>query len=279
MKYSRRNRQLAMVLMISSLFFSACSILTTRVSEKDVKSLSEARELISILNNQNLELKTFKGVGRIRFWENDKKDLPTRVAWIGSAPDRLRIVLRSVSGQPVVSFANDGQWLYLFSHAQGRFYKQRSKNSTMKRFFSMPIKSNNVVNILAGRVPVNEYNSAVVIKNKQLGRSCPGEADRPENGYVLVLKRRWGNISEKIYLDANKKGVCKVEVFDLTGALAYRVEFNRMQSVDGYKVPSRLVFTNDDGLGFQLDVDKYWADVSVSQSMFILTPPEQEIAN
>jgi outer membrane biogenesis lipoprotein LolB len=288
MKCSIYNRQFATILFIGTFFLSACSGLTARISErsKDLKALSEARELISVLKNQNLELKTFKSVGRITFWENEKKNLTTRIALVGSAPDRLRIVLQSVSGQPVASFASDGQWLYLFSHAQGKFYKKRATNSILKSFFSIPIKSDDIFDILAGRIPVNQHDSAVIIKDttyrhlhtyssqRHEGRPRLGETDAIEAGYVLVLKKGWGNVCEKIYLDAGKKDVHKVEVFDLTGALAYRAEFNRMQNVNGYKVPSSLVFSNDDGSGFQVDVDRYWADVSVSPSIFVLTPPK-----
>ena len=288
MKYSSCTRHLATILLICIFFVSACSSLTTRLSERsrDPKALSEARELISDLKNQNLELKTFKGIGRITFWGNDKKELSTRVAWVGSAPNRLRVALSSISGQPVVSLASDGQWLYLVHHSRGKFYKQSAGNSTMKRFFSIPIKSDDIVNILAGRIPFDNYDYAVVIKNSPPSRT-PGsvsnrntaqwsqkESGGYEDGYILVLKKGWGNIREKIYLDTNKKYVRKVEVFYLTGDLKYRAEFNRMMDIEGYRVPSRLVLSTDDGSGFQLDVDRYWAGVSVSQSMFVLTPPE-----
>jgi hypothetical protein len=65
-----------------------------------------------------------------------------------------------------------------------------------------------------------------------------------------------------------------VETFYLNGDLKYRAEFNTMQDIQGYRVPSRLVLTTDDGSGFQLDVERYWAGVSVSPSLFVLTPPE-----
>ncbi len=275
------------ILLISIFFFPACSSITPVVpgDSSDLKA-SEVRELISYLKNQNLYLKTFKGVGRITFFENEKKDLTTSIAWVGSVPDRLRIALRSVSGQPVVSFATDGQWLYLVNHTRGKYYKQHSRDSTMKSFFSIPVKSDDIVNIMAGRVSVDNYDSAVVIKNGPPGRMPGGISSRRsalssqeepcgrEDGYILVLKKGWGNICEKIYFDANKKHVCKVEVFYLTGDLKYRAEFKRMQNIEGYSVPSSLVLSTDDGSGFQLDVDKYWVGVSVSPSMFVLTPPE-----
>ena len=288
MKTPAYTRHLATILLIGIFLFSSCSTIISRIPEKpgDLEALSEVGELISYLKNQNFHLKTFKGVGRITFWENEKKDLTTRVAWVGSMPDRLRIALRSISGQPVVSFASDGQWLYLLNHTRGKFYKRRSGNSTMKKFFPIPVESDDIVNILAGRVSVDTFDSAVVIKNSPPGGrphvtsnrhaalSTHKEPCAHEDGYILVLKKGWGNICQKIYLDANRKQVRKVEKFYSTGDLKYRAEFKKMQDIEGYRVPFRLVFSAHDGSGFQLDVDRYWAGVSVSPSLFVLTPPE-----
>ncbi|MGD9083177.1 MAG: DUF4292 domain-containing protein [Desulfobacterales bacterium] len=287
MKYSAYTWRLEITLFIGVLFFSACSTIAPVVpgSPGDLKALSEAGEIVSYLKNQNLHLKTFKGIGRIIFWKNEEKNLTTRVVWAGSVPDRLRIALRSVSGQPVASVASDGQWVYLMDHTRSKFYKQHSGDSIMKRFFSIPATSEDIVNLLAGRISVDNYNSAVVLKNDPPGPMCGSPSCRialsnqeepcaHEHGYILVLKKGWGNICQKIYLDASRKQVRKVETFYLNGDLKYRAEFNTMQDIQGYRVPSRLVLTTDDGSGFQLDVERYWAGVSVSPSLFVLTPPE-----
>ena len=63
-------------------------------------------------------------------------------------------------------------------------------------------------------------------------------------------------------------------MFNATGTLAYRVEFDRMRAVNGYRIPSRLLVSNNDGSDFQIDVDRYWVDAIVSPSVFVLTPPE-----
>ena len=62
-------------------------------------------------------------------------------------------------------------------------------------------------------------------------------------------------------------------MFDLTGTVVYRLELIRMQEIKSYRVPYRLKVSNDDGAGFQLDLDRYWADAEVSPSVFALTPP------
>ena len=288
MKYSPFTRRLGIPLFIGVFFFSACSTMAPMVpgGPGDLKTVSEAGEIVAYLKNQNLHLKTFKGMGRITFWENEKKDLTTRVAWAGSAPDRLRVVLRSVSGQPVVSVASDGQWIYLVDHTRGKFYKKHAGGSTMKKFFSIPVTSDDIVHLLAGRVSIDNYDSVDLLRNGGSSGLMPGSESCPttvsnqkkpcesEDGYILVLKKGWGNTCQKIYLDASRKQVCKVEIFYLTGNLKYRAEFKTMQDIEGYRVPSRLVLTTDDGSGFQLDVDRYWAGVSVSPSLFVLMPPE-----
>ena len=265
-KYAIRNTQYTIILLIVAFSLSACSDFTGRISKipfdsKMSDDLFEAHNLLSMLENKNYKLKTFKGTGKITFWKKNKKGLIAGAAWVGSEPDSFRIVIRNASGQPIASFANDGKWLYLVSHAKQSFYKKKSANSTLKKFISISVKPYDIVSILSGRIPINKHNSATIIKNEL------------ENGYVLVLKKRRGNVIEKIYLDESKKDVYKIEVFDTSGSLLYRTVFDGMQNINGYRVPLRLIFSNSDGNSFQLDIHRYWSDISVSPSMFVLTPP------
>ncbi len=260
----RRNRQIFIMLLITAFFLPACSGLVDRISQKpkDFKVAVEARELLTLLENQNRTLKTFKGTGWVTFRGDKKKNLTSRIVWIGAVPGKFRIAVRSFSGQPMISFASDGQWFYRFSHADSKFYKQRAKNTTLKRFFSIPINSGDIVSILGGSIPLVQHNKAVV------------EQKGSEDKYVLILKKRWGNVLQKIYFNKNKSRVRKMEMFGLSGALLYRIEFCGVQTIKRYQVPACLIFSNEEGRGFQLDIDRYWADVEVSPSVFVLTPPE-----
>ena len=68
----------------------------------------------------------------------------------------------------------------------------------MKRLFSIPVESDDIVNILAGRVSVDTFDSAVVIQNSPSGGrshvtssrhtalSTQEEPCANENGYILV---------------------------------------------------------------------------------------------
>ncbi|MBW2590523.1 MAG: hypothetical protein JRD71_07370, partial [Deltaproteobacteria bacterium] len=127
----------------------------------------------------------------------------------------------------------------------------------------IPIRSRDVVSLLSGRIPIREYTSAGLIKNKL------------KKGYILVLKKRWRGVIEKIYLDENKSDIQKVEIFKSDGSLKYRAVFKTMQHIKGYHVPLKLVISNDDGTGFMLDIERYMADAAVSSSMFVLSPPKK----
>ena len=286
MNGSAQNMHLPTILFIGIFFFSACTSLPQRVSKesKDFRSPSEVKAIISILKSQNHKLKTIKGVGRITFLEKEEKEMTTRIAWVASSPDKIRIALSSVSGHPMISAASDGRWFYFVSHAGGDFYKKRSTRVNMKRFFSISIKSEDIVNMLFGRIPMVEYVSTDLMADRSLkGRSGKDmdsdevsslnqEIKENKNSCVLLLKSKWGNVREKIYLN-DEQDAYKIDMFDSAGALVYRLEFIKMQKIKSYRVPYRLKVSNDDGAGFQLDLDRYWADATISPSVFTLTPP------
>ena len=179
-----------------------------------------------------------------------------------------------------IVYKSTGSW-FTVKAASGDFYKKPATASSMRRLFTIPVETEDMVDILAGRVPICPYDSAVLTDGRSQINSNEGHTvsthSEGENsgqyGYVLVLKKKWGDILEKIYLDRKKKNVHKVEMFDATGTLAYRVQFGRMEAINGYRIPSQLLISNSDGSGFRLDVDRYWVDASVSPSVFVLTPP------
>ena len=83
------------------------------------------------------------------------------------------------------------------------------------------------------------------------------------------LKRTYQELRKHL---PSKRVVEKIEV--LAGnRIVYRAEFRRMRSLKQYRVPMRLVISNDNGDVFQLDIERYWANVSVTPDMFVLNPP------
>ncbi|MBU4258237.1 MAG: DUF4292 domain-containing protein [Desulfobacteraceae bacterium] len=252
------------IILFIAVLFSACSFFTERIVEEppellDTATIIEANNLLSNIKLKNHTLKTFKGIGKITFWEEDKKSITSSIAWVGSDPDMMRIAILNISGQPLLSLANDGQWFYFLSHTDNSFYRERSSYSNLKKAIQIPIKPVEIVSLLAGRIPINEYHTADIIKNEK-------------QGHVIVLKKRSGSIIQKIYLNEDKKNVKKVELFDEDEKSLYFVVIDSLQKIDKYYLPLSLTVSGDNGNGFRIDVHKYWTDVSVKPSMFVLKP-------
>ena len=252
------------IILFTAIFFSACSFFTERIVESppelsDPTTILEIDNLLSNIRLKNRNLKTFKGIGKITFWEKDNECITSGIAWVGSDPELIRIAILNISGQPLLSLANDGQWFYFLSHTDNSFYKKRSSYSNLKKAIQIPIKSVEIVSLLAGRIPLYEYHTADIIRNKK-------------QGYVIVLKKRNGNVIQKIYLDEDKKNVRKVELFDKKGNFLYSLQIAGLQKINEYHVPVQIIASSDNGNGFKIDIHKYWTNVSVNPSMFVLTP-------
>ncbi len=222
----------------------------------------EAQALLAELSRQNASLKSFKGLGKIKVWQNGQVKIDERVAWVGSEHNKLSIVLM-ISGYPAVKMTSDGKWFYYYEAGDGKpIYKKIPANeASLKHIISIPIQASDILDLLAGRVPLRKNNRA------ELHQQDTGA------GYILTLKKWWGEVVEKIFLDESKKRVRAVEYYSRTGSLAYRVRFEEMQTVNGYLVPARLSISNGKDADFQLDVYRYYTDVPVTASMFVLNPP------
>lgn len=265
-KYAIISLRVTLFLILAGFGLTACSTINVGLSgeEEDFATISETRDLISALGVQNSRLKNFKGIGTIKVSNQGKVQIDERVAWIGSQPLKISIAVL-ISGHPAVKLSSDGEWFYyLESQGDQSYYKKiQTTNANLKRLISIPIRSNDVITLLTGRVPIREYHQAQL------------KQDEPGDGYVLILRKRWWGIIEKIYVDENKSQVRLIEMFNRDGSLAYRASFEKFKDIKGYRVPFRLKISNDDGADCRLDIDRYWADIAVSPSMFVLTPPEQ----
>jgi len=241
MRIARYDLRPVMIIILGAVLLTGCSGLFHRTSEpEDLAAMAEARMVLLALGSQNDKLTSFKGIGKIKVWQKGEKRIDERIAWIGSETVKLSIVVL-ISGHPAIKMASDGKWFYYYEARPGEplYKKIPATDATLQRIVAVPIQ------------PID-----IIV------------------GYVLVLEKRWYGIIEKIYLDEDKIQVRQIEFFNRSGSLIYRARFDEMQAVNKYQVPTRLSISSDEGMGFQLEVQKYWADVPVSPSMFVLDPPE-----
>lgn len=254
----------AMILVLVAVLLSGCGRLIRKTADpEELSALAEARGVLLTLGSQNEKLVSFKGIGKIKVWQNGKIRIDERIAWIGSETAKLSIVVL-ISGHPAVKLASDGKWFYYYETRQDEpiFKKSPATDATLQRIVSIPIKTSDIIELLAGRAPLREHHVALLHRQSS------------ETGYVLTLKNRWGGIVEKVFLDEDKSQVHRIEFYNRSGGLIYRARFDEMQNVSGYQVPSRLTVSSEDGISVQLEIQKYLADVPVSPSMFVLNPPD-----
>lgn len=243
--------------------FASCSIPSGMMTRSGTDSIPldtaiVARDLVLRLKQTNMNLDTFKGVGSISLRHRGAVRLNERIAWIGATPSRLRMVVLA-SGHPIIKLASDGAWLYIHDHRDPRntIRKIPAHDASLRWLIPLPIGPGDLVSLLAGRIPIGDHHSADLIPDTFSG------------GKILILKRWWW-IVQKIYLDKDGSNPNQVEVFNWTGSLRYRARLEETQPVGEYHIPMEIKISNAKDTGLVLDIDRYWANVSVSSSLFVL---------
>ena len=256
-------KHLVITLISLTIIATGCSPLERRVEGPPTAASSpEAQSLYSRLQSQNSQLYSFKGTGRLRI-KNAGGIQQARVMWAGHQNKKLRLEIMGATGQPVFSFANDGERIYLISHTENRFYSRRESNANLKKLISLPIAVSACLDLLAGRIPLETHPFPMAVQPVEGG------------GQVLVLKSPdWKKGSEHVFLDAASGSVRRIEAFDKDENLVYRAEFVRMQTVSGFEVPKELRLSNGSQVSLKLVMERFWPNVYISEDLFTLAKPD-----
>jgi hypothetical protein len=233
---------------------SACSFLTPS------KPSPQADALLARLIDTNENLLDFKGIGSLKITHAGQVQ-SARLAFAGSIPARLRLDVMGSPGQHLASLASDGKWFYMLFYQEDRYYKQRLSDSSLARLVSLPVTVVDILDVLAGRVPIRPHRTADLMDNQG------------GNGYILQLKSRWGNTCQRIFVDGSRQVVKSYEVVNEDGSLAYRVDFIESQVIDGHRVPKRLTIADDKAERLDLRVERFWSNVAIAPSGFVLQAP------
>lgn len=106
------------------------------IDQFDATQSDEARAVLQTLLAENDQVVRIKGIGNIR-WRHKGTHQKLRAAWIGEMPNRFRMELLGITGQPLASLASDGIWNYLLFHTEDRFIKRRTSKEDLKPFLSV----------------------------------------------------------------------------------------------------------------------------------------------
>jgi hypothetical protein len=247
----------AAILMAAVLFFTACAQMPAGMPDtKDARAAGAAADLRRL----NQELLSFSGVGQLTVKRKGRIQLRERVAWIGSAPDRLSMVV-FVSGFPGVRFATDGQWAYIIEPRENEpvFRQVRASDATLAQITGIEISFEDIVELLRGRIPLSDFRTAIL---------APEGDDRRNE---LALKKWWGTF-QKITLEAGGSEPLAMVRYDRSGKLRYRAVFEETQMVGDFRVPQLLRILGGGDAEFSLSMDRYLPNVDVSDDQFVLEP-------
>jgi hypothetical protein len=260
-KFPFRLLRVAVCVLFFAAALTGCAALQRQTPE-DRKAAAAARELLSRLAATNQSLQDFKGIGRIQLEAGNATATNERLVWAASAPEKLSVAVLA-SGLPVLKFASDGRHLYFIDmrNARGSFHKIRSSDPQLDRLISIPVRSSDIVLLLAGRLPVREH-----------GRVRLAIAD---TGRRVLTLEQWWQVVEKIYVDAERDEVQMVEFFDGQGRLAYRANLIDRQTAGTYRVPRKIEITGSSGAWLRLRIERLFPDADIQPEVFILKPPDR----
>jgi hypothetical protein len=247
---------------------TACSGLMERrpptpLTVEELAAAAAAREVLAKLDARNPGLSAVKGLGSFSVWQQNSAQR-ARIAWVGKRPDKLRLLLRDISGVPIATLANDGTWFYLDAHSEGRFYRKSARDDTLRRLLAVAISTEEVVLLLSGRIPLRPFQTAVL------------QPEPVSGAEVVRLQDSKGRLVEKIYLDpAGQGGVRRIEMFDNGDTLLYGVDFSGSLNVSGYLFPSALTVFNAAQPVFRLQIERCWVNPELTAEVFRLSPGEE----
>ena len=222
------------------------------------ESSSEVQRILSLIKARNDSARSFKGIGKISVWDQNGSTT-SRAAWAGAMDGRLRIEFLALPGQPVAKFIYDGENYYFLSQADQRSYQKSCRDPLLTQVAGVPIRVSEVVELLAGGIPIYAHDSIAM------------EPLTSHAGYVLIFKKTWLGVVQKIYLDPSRTVVEKVEVYKWWKKV-YQAVFGDVRPVNGQPVPFDLTISNGRSQGFRVIIDRFWEDAPVPPSMFSLCP-------
>jgi len=225
------------------------------IVEKTPDLNPEAQRLLITLKSINQGLQRFKGIGKIKIRYQNRKQW-CRTVWAGDFPEKIRVDAIGITGQPLFSFTDDGEYFSAVSHYEKQFYRRKSKGKNLKRVLDIPLKTTDILTLISGKVPFQKYDYVEL------------DNSRDDNMSVLVLKKKWIGVVENIYFDKKSENVKRIEIYDISGNISYIAEYISVQKIEGYFLPKHLLISNGKGDQLEVKIEKFYPNSKLKASMF-----------
>jgi hypothetical protein len=216
-----------------------------------------AVRLLNTVLAANDGLESIKGMGRVKL-RLDNQLQTFRAAWGGRQPDRFRLDVLVLTGQPVISFACDGDRIYLLSYQENKLYRSRASAKSLKRIISIDMTIEEFLDLVSGRIPVEREGGVRL------------EESTSDSGPRLVLDGRGRDHHDAVYLDTDRSTVRRFERRDRSGKLIYRVVFGNYGETDGFRLPESITIQDENGQMVHVDVERVWVNPDLTDEQFVL---------
>jgi hypothetical protein len=243
------------LLMIWVILFSGCTHLLPPPRDDVV-----ARRVLERLVDNNIGLTHYKALAHIRM-ESEDGIRAGRVAMAAVVPHKLRADWLNMMGQPVTSLVGDGQTISIWSPADPKVHRLRQSPKALAKLIHIPIGIEDFQNILIGRPPL-PADTAVQLK------ATHNDVD------IFTLKNRWHEEIAMIRADRSTGRILAMQAFDGHGRLQYEAQWLQWRRQGKYLLPVKITFESHTKQRLSLTVDRFWPDVDVPSSAFVLNPPE-----
>ena len=215
-----------------------------------------ARFILGALAAQNMELKQFKGLAKVRM-VSPGQSRSGRIAYAAVRPDKMRVELLNTLGAPLTSLAGNGEHISILSHASDKRYRIRQSPTALEPVIHLPLGLEDLQALLSGRVPLPSHASATIM-------------DTDDKQEVVVLKNRWHGIVAKLRVDTKTHQIQFLKVYGAGGALQYQIQWHRWKEVKGFKLPSKVKIESPTHQSLTLGVDRFWPNPEIAPSTFVL---------
>jgi len=254
-----------LLLMLLLTVVLSCSAPVRRPPAALPETDAETRTLLLRLAGANSKLKTFKAVAAVNLFNPAAAQRNTRVRAVlaGQNDQKIRVEVLGVTGGPMASLAYDGRRLYFLSHQESRIYKKRETNPDLRSIVSLPVRVGDVLDLMAGRAPIDPDASVAVMPLY----------DRTDMRHLVLRPNPYANGTDHLRIDAVDVVLRRLERFDGNDALVFAVELHQYRTVDGYKIPGRLLFSGQNGVRVEMTLVRYWANAAVNADLFRLAAP------
>jgi hypothetical protein len=245
--------------------FSGCAGWQGQSTEIQYDSQA-TQQLMNRLMTANAGLAAFRGKGRVFVHMKDTRSINSSAAWVGAEPGRLRFAFRSMpAGPPVFEMTCDELWLTALDYQEGKYFKRKVGNNSLSSFLPVSIKCEDLFNLMVGRPPQVDYDAV---------RLAPPESN-DDGTVVILLQRRFRATVGRIRVLGDTGEFCGAELLDIHGNRLYAVRVDGMQTIDGYRLPGRIMIDGPGG-SLELEMQRTWPGASISEDLFQIAPPRPD---